>query len=139
MDFEWSREQRDIKQAAREFAKGEFTAERATAFELAHEFGQCVQPAAAATIFVMVNGCFENDAASQSAGGIPTGKALQGAAGAVLAQPSTGLLSWPGRLTGRRRGEPHDSLAAWMPSTRSAVLTRRPSACSRTARLCSCP
>lgn len=38
MDFALTPEQRDIKQAAREFASGEFTPERAEAFELAHEF-----------------------------------------------------------------------------------------------------
>ncbi len=38
MDFALTAEQRDIKQAAREFARGEFTPERAQAYELAHEF-----------------------------------------------------------------------------------------------------
>ena len=40
MDFSLSLEQRDIKRAAREFAEGEFTPERAMEFELSHEFPQ---------------------------------------------------------------------------------------------------
>jgi alkylation response protein AidB-like acyl-CoA dehydrogenase len=38
MDFSLSPEQRDIKRAAREFARGELTAERAVGYELGHEF-----------------------------------------------------------------------------------------------------
>ena len=38
MDFALTPEQKDIKAAARDFAQGEFTAERAERFELAHEF-----------------------------------------------------------------------------------------------------
>ncbi|MFC1706446.1 acyl-CoA dehydrogenase family protein [Planctomycetota bacterium] len=38
MDFSFTKEQRDIKRAAREFAQGEFTLERATEHELNHEF-----------------------------------------------------------------------------------------------------
>ncbi|MCP4666392.1 MAG: acyl-CoA/acyl-ACP dehydrogenase [Deltaproteobacteria bacterium] len=38
MDFSLSKEQGDIKQAAREFAGGEFTSERAIELELNHEF-----------------------------------------------------------------------------------------------------
>ena len=38
MDFSLSKEQADIKQAAREFAGGEFTSERAIELELNHEF-----------------------------------------------------------------------------------------------------
>jgi alkylation response protein AidB-like acyl-CoA dehydrogenase len=38
MDFALTREQRDIKQAAREFARGEFTRERALGYEERHEF-----------------------------------------------------------------------------------------------------
>ena len=38
MNFALTSEQRDIKKAAREFAQGEFTPERAEQYELAHEF-----------------------------------------------------------------------------------------------------
>lgn len=38
MDFSLSKEQRDIKRAAKEFASGEFTSERAQHHELAHTF-----------------------------------------------------------------------------------------------------
>ncbi len=38
MDFSLSREQKDIKRAAREFAQGEFTPERAVVHELEHRF-----------------------------------------------------------------------------------------------------
>ena len=38
MDFSLTREQRDMKRAAREFAEGEFTKERAAHHELNHEF-----------------------------------------------------------------------------------------------------
>jgi alkylation response protein AidB-like acyl-CoA dehydrogenase len=38
MDFSLSKEQRDIKRAAREFAEGEFTPERAMELDLNHEF-----------------------------------------------------------------------------------------------------
>ena len=38
MDFSLSPEQADIKRAAREFAQGEFTAERAMEYELEHRF-----------------------------------------------------------------------------------------------------
>ena len=38
MDFSLTREQRDIKNAAREFAQGEFTLERAMQYELEHQF-----------------------------------------------------------------------------------------------------
>ncbi len=38
MDFSLTREQQDIKRAAREFARGEFTSERAHEHELAHTF-----------------------------------------------------------------------------------------------------
>jgi alkylation response protein AidB-like acyl-CoA dehydrogenase len=38
MDFSLTREQKDIKSAAREFATGEFSAERAVDFELEHTF-----------------------------------------------------------------------------------------------------
>ncbi len=38
MDFSLSREQRDIKTAAREFARGEFTLERAMQYEQEHQF-----------------------------------------------------------------------------------------------------
>jgi len=38
MDFELTREQRDIKRAAREFSRGEFTQERAIGYEKDHEF-----------------------------------------------------------------------------------------------------
>ncbi|OPX33980.1 MAG: hypothetical protein B1H12_10880 [Desulfobacteraceae bacterium 4484_190.2] len=37
MDFSLSKEQRDIKRAAREFAEGEFTPERAMELDLNHE------------------------------------------------------------------------------------------------------
>lgn len=40
MDFSLSKEQRDIKRAAREFAEGEFTPERAMELDLNHEFPQ---------------------------------------------------------------------------------------------------
>ena len=38
MDFSLTQEQKDIKRAAREFAEGEFTPDRAMQFELNHEF-----------------------------------------------------------------------------------------------------
>ena len=38
MDFSLTSEQRDIKKAAREFAEGEFTSERAVEYEMNHEF-----------------------------------------------------------------------------------------------------
>jgi len=47
VDFSLSKEQRDIKRAAREFAEGEFTPERAMELDLNHEFsqnGQCHTP-----------------------------------------------------------------------------------------------
>ena len=40
MDFSLSKEQRDIKRAAREFAEGEFTPERAMELDLNHEAPQ---------------------------------------------------------------------------------------------------
>ena len=40
MDFSLSKEQKDIKHAAREFAEGEFTPERAMELDLSHEFPQ---------------------------------------------------------------------------------------------------
>jgi len=38
MDFSLNKEQRDIKRAAREFAEGEFTPERAMELDLNHKF-----------------------------------------------------------------------------------------------------
>ena len=38
MDFSLTQEQKDIKQAAREFAEGEFIPKRAMELELNHEF-----------------------------------------------------------------------------------------------------
>ena len=42
MDFELTREQRDIKRAAREFSRGEFTRERAIGYEKDHEFPEAL-------------------------------------------------------------------------------------------------
>ncbi len=52
MDFALSREQRDIKQAAREFARGEFTKERAEQYELGHEFPAALYRQAAELGFI---------------------------------------------------------------------------------------
>ncbi|MFC1609965.1 acyl-CoA dehydrogenase family protein [Myxococcota bacterium] len=52
MDFSLTREQRDIKQAAREFASGEFLAERATQYELDHTFPRDLYEKAAELGFV---------------------------------------------------------------------------------------
>ncbi len=52
MDFSLSAEQRDIKNAAREFARGEFTAERAMAHELEHTFPRALYQQAAELGFV---------------------------------------------------------------------------------------
>jgi alkylation response protein AidB-like acyl-CoA dehydrogenase len=52
MDFTLSQEQRDIRQAVREFAKGELTKERALGYEERHEFPRDLYRAAAELGFI---------------------------------------------------------------------------------------
>ncbi|MFC1853124.1 acyl-CoA dehydrogenase family protein, partial [candidate division CSSED10-310 bacterium] len=52
MDFSLTREQKDIKNAAREFAEGEFSVEKAHDYELNHEFPQDLYKKAAELGFV---------------------------------------------------------------------------------------
>ena len=52
MDFSLTQEQRDIKRAAGEFARGEFTSDRALEYELNHEFPQDLYEKAAKLGFI---------------------------------------------------------------------------------------
>jgi len=55
MDFSLTREQKDIKRAAREFAEGEFTKERAIEYELNHEFPKDLYKQAGELGFIGLN------------------------------------------------------------------------------------
>jgi alkylation response protein AidB-like acyl-CoA dehydrogenase len=55
MDFSLTQEQKDIKRAAREFAEGEFTSERAIEFELNHEFPKNLYKKAGELGFIGLN------------------------------------------------------------------------------------
>lgn len=55
MDFSLTREQSDIKRAAGEFAKGEFTSERAIEYELNHEFPKDLYKQACELGFIGLN------------------------------------------------------------------------------------
>lgn len=55
MDFSLSQEQKDIKRAAREFAEGEFTSERAIELELNHEFPKDLYKKAGELGFIGLN------------------------------------------------------------------------------------
>ena len=55
MDFSLTREQKEIKAAAHEFAQGEFTAERAEQHELAHTFPRALFEQAASLGFVGID------------------------------------------------------------------------------------
>ena len=52
VDFSLTSEQRDIKRAAREFAEGEFTAEKAIELELSHQFPRDLYQKAAELGFI---------------------------------------------------------------------------------------
>ena len=55
MDFSLTQEQKDIKRAAREFAEGEFTSERAIELELNHEFPKDLYKKAGELGFIGLN------------------------------------------------------------------------------------
>ncbi len=55
MDFSLTREQKDIKKAAREFAGGEFTRERAVEYEINHEFPKKLYKQAGELGFIGLN------------------------------------------------------------------------------------
>jgi alkylation response protein AidB-like acyl-CoA dehydrogenase len=55
MDFSLTREQRDIKRAAAEFAEGEFSSERAIEYELNHEFPKDLYKQAGELGFIGLN------------------------------------------------------------------------------------